>query len=101
MFSLVFSRRFSMAHRLLSGGSPKCAVPHGHNETVTVTLKAVRPGRLDGCANMVEPFERAKKTWHTWIDDDVDHAFQVSERDPLVEVFTRLEPDVLPRLMVM
>ena len=36
MFSLIFSRRYSMAHRLLSGGSPKCAVPHGHNETVTV-----------------------------------------------------------------
>ena len=43
MFSLIFSRRYSMAHRLLSGGSPKCAVPHGHNETVTVKLKATRP----------------------------------------------------------
>ena len=101
MFSLIFSRRYSMAHRLLSGGSPKCAVPHGHNETVTVKLKSTRPQRLDGGANMVEPFERAKKQWHSWIDNHVDHAFQVSDRDPLIEVFARIEPEILPRLMVM
>ena len=82
MFSLIFSRRYSMAHRLLSGGSPKCAVPHGHNEIVTVKLKAVRPQRLDGGANMVEPFERAKKHWHSWIDVHVDHAFQCPTEDP-------------------
>ncbi|MEJ1936503.1 6-carboxytetrahydropterin synthase, partial [Nostoc sp. NIES-2111] len=60
MFSLVFSRRYSMAHRLIAGLSEKCAVPHGHNEIVTVTLRAVTPARLDGAANMVVPFERAK-----------------------------------------
>ena len=50
---------------------------------------------------MVEPFERAKKQWHSWIDNHVDHAFQVSDRDPLIEVFARIEPEILPRLMVM
>ncbi|WP_142847496.1 6-carboxytetrahydropterin synthase [Telmatospirillum sp. J64-1] len=100
MFSLVFSRRYAMAHRLLSGNSVKCAVPHGHNETVTVRLQAVAPERLDGHANMVESFEKAKKTWHRWIDDAVDHTFQLSETDPLLAVFTQTEPHLLPRLLV-
>ena len=84
MFSLVFSRRFSMGHRLISGTSEKCALPHGHNETVTVRLEPVNPGRLDGAANMVEPFERAKAAWHRWIDTAVDHALQLGEGDPLL-----------------
>ena len=82
MFSLVFSRRYSMAHRFIAGNSEKCAVPHGHNEIVTVQLKAVDPSPLDGVNNMVEPFERAKTRWHRWVDDYVDHALQLSEADP-------------------
>jgi 6-pyruvoyltetrahydropterin/6-carboxytetrahydropterin synthase len=100
MFNLVFSRRFSMAHRLMSGGSDKCAVPHGHNEIVTVRLRAVESRRLDGVANMVEPFERAKATWHRWIDDHVDHALQLSATDPLLDWFVKQEPARLARILV-
>jgi 6-pyruvoyltetrahydropterin/6-carboxytetrahydropterin synthase len=100
MFSLEFSRRFSMAHRLLSGHAEKCAVPHGHNEIVTVRLRATTPQRLDGRANMVEPFERAKTQWHRWIDSAVDHAFQLSETDPLLAWFQAHEPQRLDRLLV-
>jgi 6-pyruvoyltetrahydropterin/6-carboxytetrahydropterin synthase len=46
MFSLVFSRRYAMAHRLPSGGSEPCGVPHGHDEIVTVTLQARRPAPM-------------------------------------------------------
>jgi 6-pyruvoyltetrahydropterin/6-carboxytetrahydropterin synthase len=100
MFGLVFSRRFAMAHRLLSGGSEKCAVPHGHNEIVSVRLEAVRPAPLDGHANMVQPFERAKARWHGWIDAAVDHAFQISAADPLLPWFREHEPHRLDRLLV-
>lgn len=100
MFSLVFSRRFAMGHRLIAGGSEKCAIPHGHNETVTVTLRAASPSRLDGVANMVEPFEQAKATWHRWIDHHVDHALQLSEADPLLDWFARHEPARLARILV-
>ncbi|WP_419897571.1 6-pyruvoyl trahydropterin synthase family protein [Roseomonas sp. USHLN139] len=100
MFGLVFSRRFSMAHRLTSGLSEKCALPHGHNETVTVRLEARRPQRLDGAANMVEPFERAKARWHGWIDSAVDHAFQVNAADPLLGWFRQHEPARAARLLV-
>lgn len=105
MFSLVFSRRFAMGHRLIAGLSEKCAVPHGHNEVVQVTLRAVAGsgsgrGRLDGGANMVEPFERAKAIWHGWIDGYVDHALQLSGSDPLLGWFAREEPARLRRIMV-
>ena len=100
MFSLVFNRRFAMAHRLISGLSEKCAVPHGHNEVVTVTLRAAAPAPLDGGANMVVPFERAKGTWHRWIDDHVDHSLHLSADDPLLEWFAAREPHRLPRILV-
>jgi 6-pyruvoyltetrahydropterin/6-carboxytetrahydropterin synthase len=100
MFNLVFSRRYTMGHRLISGGSEKCAIPHGHNETVTAKLRAFQPCRLDGVANMVEPFERAKATWHRWIDNNVDHALQLSAADPLVDWFANHEPHRLERILV-
>jgi 6-pyruvoyltetrahydropterin/6-carboxytetrahydropterin synthase len=100
MFSLVFTRRYSMAHRLIADAASKCAVPHGHNELVTVRLQATTPRRLDGGANMVAPFETAKARWHRWIDEQVDHAFQLSNRDPLIDYFRDHEPGRLRRLLV-
>ncbi len=102
MFSLVFSRRYAMAHRLLAdpGVAGKCATPHGHNETVKVTLQAAHPQPLDGTRNMVEPFEAAKATWHRWIDDEVDHAFQLADSDPLLGYFRAHEAERLGRLLI-
>lgn len=85
---------------MIAGSSEKCALPHGHNEVVSVTLRAVTPGPLDGGANMVEPFERAKAVWHRWIDEHVDHALQLSADDPLLGWFAREEPGRLARIMV-
>jgi 6-pyruvoyltetrahydropterin/6-carboxytetrahydropterin synthase len=101
MFSLVFTRRYSMAHRLLSDQSPKCAVPHGHNEIVTARIAGPALQRLDGRANMVAPFESTKKQWHAWIDNAVDHALQLGQDDPLIDYFRQTEPDRLDRLMIM
>ena len=100
VFSLVFSRRYSMAHRLIAGTSEKCSTPHGHNEIVTVQLRAKRPAALCGHVNMVEIFERAKSTWHGWIDNHVDHALQLSDSDPLLEFFRQTEKHRLGRILV-
>lgn len=100
MFELVFTRRFSMAHRLLAGESERCALPHGHNEYVRVSLRATNPGVLDGRTNMVLPFQRAKETWHRFIDEQVDHALQLSEHDPLLDWFGRNEPQRARRILV-
>jgi len=99
MASLEFSRRYSMAHRLLSDASPKCVTPHGHNETVTVRLTGAQGFRFGG-SNMEVPFEAAKRRWKTWIDEHVDHAFQLNAADPLIRFFRDTEPERLARLMV-
>lgn len=100
MFSLIFTRRYSMAHRLLAEGRGKCAIPHGHNEVVVVKLEAIAARRLDGAGNVVEPFESAKARWHCWIDEAVDHALQLSDSDPLIDFFREQEPGRLTRLLV-
>src|SRR5690606_27191851 len=69
-------------------------------EFVIARLAAVRPGRLDGEANMVEPFAQAKGLWHRWIDDHVDHALQLSETDPLLAYFRTHEPATAARVLV-
>lgn len=98
--NLVFSRRFAMGHRLIAAGSEKCALPHGHNEIVTVRLVPFQSARLDGAANMVVPFEQAKATWHRWIDEHLDHALQLSETDPLLTWFRDREPHRATRIVV-
>jgi 6-pyruvoyltetrahydropterin/6-carboxytetrahydropterin synthase len=85
MIELVFTRRYSMAHRLISGLSHKCATPHGHNEFVTVSLAAIDEVSLDHSTNMITDFASAKGAWHEWIDDHIDHGFQLSDKDPLLE----------------
>ncbi|WP_336945883.1 6-carboxytetrahydropterin synthase [Asaia sp. HN010] len=97
---LSFTRRFSMGHRLITGSSERCAIPHGHNEFVTVTLQAREPARLDGARNMVVPFAEAKARWHDFIDTRLDHAFQISSSDPLLGWFLANEPARVDRLVV-
>lgn len=99
MVNVHFSRRYAMAHRLIAGTSEKCAVPHGHNEVVTVELEPLRPLQLGG-ANALAPFEALKATWHGWIDGAVDHALQLNAADPLLDWFAAHEPARLARIMV-
>jgi len=98
MVNVHFTRRYAMAHRLIEGTSEKCAVPHGHNERVTVELEPLAPFRLGG-ANAIAPFETLKATWHGWIDGAVDHALQLNDNDPLIGFFRETEPARLPRIM--
>ena len=99
MPSLEFTRRFAMAHRLLADPASKCAVPHGHNELVTVTLATDAAPQWGG-SNMADSFERLKTRWHGWIDGAVDHALQLNRADALVGFFREHEPHRLPRLML-
>ncbi|MDI2112653.1 6-pyruvoyl trahydropterin synthase family protein [Commensalibacter nepenthis] len=100
MLELVFTRRFAMAHRLIHGSSEVCATPHGHNEEVKIYLKPMHPQSLDGKMNVVAPFHKAKGTWHRFIDNSVDHAFQLAENDPLVDWFVQNEPRRLSKLLI-
>ncbi len=93
MIALRFTRRFSMAHRLVSGLSKMCLTPHGHNELVIVDMTPRSPQKLDGSANMVVEFSAAKKRWHRFVDRKLDHALQLSSADPLLEIADAQFPD--------
>ena len=98
MAALEFTRRYAMAHRLLADPNSKCAVPHGHNEIVSVRLEPLSRFRFGG-ANAQAPFEAVKGLWHSWIDTHVDHALQLNETDPLIGFFREHEPQRLANLM--
>ncbi|MCQ8241820.1 6-pyruvoyl trahydropterin synthase family protein [Rhizosaccharibacter radicis] len=100
MPDLVFTRRFSMGHRLIAGGSESCALPHGHNEFVSVRLRAARRRMLDGAGNMVIPFADAKRRWHRFVDERLDHALQLGATDPLLRWFEQHEPARAGRIVV-
>lgn len=103
---IQFKRRFSMAHRLRFDRSSKCMVPHGHNEFVTVALRPKdgspdRPQGLDwGQSNRAESFAALKQHWHAFVDDALDHAFQLGHDDPMIGYFQAHEPELLPRLLI-
>jgi 6-pyruvoyltetrahydropterin/6-carboxytetrahydropterin synthase len=99
---IQFKRRFSMAHRLRFDRSSKCMVPHGHNEFVTVSLRPKTGGTgMDwGGANYAASFAALKQHWHAFVDDALDHAFQLGHDDPMIGYFQAHEPELLPRLLV-
>jgi 6-pyruvoyltetrahydropterin/6-carboxytetrahydropterin synthase len=98
MASLEFTRRYAMAHRLLATQSPKCAIPHGHNEFVAVRLDPAAAFRFSA-TNSAAPFEVVKQRWHAWIDDAVDHSLHLGESDPLIDFFRAREPARLSQIM--
>mgnify|MGYP002352558434 CR=1 FL=1 len=100
MVDLIFTRRFSMGHRLIHGASESCALPHGHNEFVTVRLEPTSLSPLDGVANMPVSFQRAKSGWHRFVDEKLDHALQLAEDDPLLGWFRANEPARAERIIV-
>ena len=99
-FTLQFERRYSMAHRLLSGAAPRCSVPHGHNELVSVDIVADHERPLDPGTNMLAEFSVVKKRWFHWIDEMVDHSFQIADTDPLIGYFREHEPKTLTRCLI-
>lgn len=98
MAALEFTRRYAMAHRLLATDSPRCAIPHGHNEFVTVRLDPLASFTFSA-ANSAAPFEQIKRRWHQWIDEHVDHALHLGENDPLIGYFREREPARMSQIM--
>lgn len=89
-----------MGHRLIHGASENCALPHGHNEFVTVRLKPTSLTRLDGAGNMPVSFQKAKQTWHRFVDERLDHALQLAGDDALLAWFKAHEPARAARIVV-
>jgi 6-pyruvoyltetrahydropterin/6-carboxytetrahydropterin synthase len=103
VITLCFTRRFSMAHRLISDPHSRCAVPHGHNEFVRVQLSAdqslSQDNRSWGLANRTHDFSELKSRWHAFIDKSLDHGLQLSVHDPLLDYFQNIEPQRLKNIV--
>ncbi|MEM9479870.1 MAG: 6-carboxytetrahydropterin synthase [Verrucomicrobiota bacterium] len=99
-FTLRFSRRYAMAHRLTSGAAPNCSIPHGHDEVVTVEIASDSNAALDPATNMLAEFGSVKGRWFEWIDKAVDHSFHLADTDPLIGFFRENEPHQLARLLI-
>ncbi len=99
---IQFKRRFSMAHRLRFDRSSKCMTPHGHNEFLAVSLqpRATAKGMDWGDANYAASFADLKRHWHAFVDDALDHAFQLGHDDPMIGYFQAHEPELLQRLLI-
>lgn len=89
---MVFTRKFEAAHRLMSDKSLKCNGPHGHSFVVKVTIESTSLQSLDGDINMIEEFGAAKKKWHVWIDECVDHSMMFNSKDPMWQYVRELIP---------
>ncbi|MEI9904849.1 MAG: 6-carboxytetrahydropterin synthase [Asticcacaulis sp.] len=76
--------------------------PHGHNEFVAVSLqpRETAKGMDWGDANYAASFADLKRHWHAFVDDALDHAFQLGHDDPMIGYFQAHEPELLPRLLV-
>jgi 6-pyruvoyltetrahydropterin/6-carboxytetrahydropterin synthase len=90
---IVFRRKWEAAHRFVedSNRASKCAQPHGHTWWIEVTL-AKEVSELSKDANILVTFETAKKQWHTWIDEHVDHCLKLNSKDPLVDFIRNDNP---------
>ncbi len=81
MYKLEFTYRFESAHRFTKGAS-KCATPHGHTWFATLGFSVVADELNQ--QDMVEEFEKLKKTWKAFITETVDHSFMHHFEDPIL-----------------
>ncbi len=88
-----------MAHRLYSECSPKCVIPHGHNEYIKVRLCSRTEKPLCHDVNMVAVFHEAKSVWHHFVDNHLDHTLQLRSDDPMLAYFVEHEPKQLSRIV--
>lgn len=91
---IQFRRKWEGAHRLIEGENcnTKCIQPHGHTWRVEVTIASKIPCTLNQSTNLLILFERAKKKWHEWIDNHVDHSFMYNSKDPLLKFMLEQNP---------
>ncbi|MCB0348703.1 MAG: 6-carboxytetrahydropterin synthase [Bdellovibrionales bacterium] len=88
---IIFRRKWEAAHRFVEDANraSKCAQPHGHTWNIEVTLSK-EVASLHPDTNILVTFETAKKKWHEWIDEHVDHSLMINAKDPLV-AFMRVD----------
>lgn len=71
---------FEAAHRLMKNYVGKCNNNHGHSWVIKLTIEA---SNLDDKGMVIDFMEM--KALKTWIDDELDHASILWEKDPMCD----------------
>ena len=79
-FAVTKEFTFEAAHRLLDNYTGKCTNNHGHSWLIKIQLEAEE---LDNKGMVIDFMEL--KALKTWIDDSLDHASILWEKDPMCE----------------
>jgi 6-pyruvoyltetrahydropterin/6-carboxytetrahydropterin synthase len=79
MITITRRLEFDAGHRIMRHES-KCRHPHGHRYALEVACQAPE---LDGCGRVID-FGKIKDLVGGWVDDNLDHAFLVCERDDVM-----------------
>jgi 6-pyruvoyltetrahydropterin/6-carboxytetrahydropterin synthase len=79
-YSVTKDFTFEAAHRLMKNYVGKCNNNHGHSWLIKLHIEAIN---LDD-KGMVIDFQEMK-TLKTWIDDNLDHATILWEKDPMCD----------------
>ncbi len=82
-YEVVRELEFCYGHRLLDYEG-KCANIHGHNGKAVIVLG----GRNLGENGILLDFAEIKSKIQGWIEDNLDHALLLCDKDPLVEILS-------------
>jgi 6-pyruvoyltetrahydropterin/6-carboxytetrahydropterin synthase len=84
MITITRRLEFDAGHRIARHES-KCRHPHGHRYALEVTCQSPR---LDECGRVID-FAKIKEVVGNWLEDNLDHAFLVDERDDVMLAMLR------------
>ncbi len=79
---------FSMGHTV-TGHESKCRFLHGHNYRVTFTVEG---SELDSLGRVID-FSVIKDLLCEWLEENWDHKFLISEKDPRANSLKSLDPN--------
>ncbi len=79
---------FSMGHTV-TGHESKCRMLHGHNYRVTFTIEAPE---LDAVGRVMD-FSVIKDLLCEWLEDNWDHRFLISHKDPRAAILKDADPE--------
>lgn len=87
--SVIVTQRieWDMGHRLGNGYTSKCRHAHGHRYVAELSFVAPTLDEF----GMVLDFNDIKRLAKSWIDEHIDHAFLVYEKDSRLLEFLRAE----------
>jgi len=91
MITITRRLEFDAGHRITRHES-RCSHPHGHRYALEI---ACQSPQLDECGRVID-FAKIKEVVGGWLEDNLDHAFLVYERDEIMLAMLRTGEQGVP-----